>query len=190
MRLQRALNSYPPTFLVAALLTLLALGTSEPAAAADCYLMLYLGADEHQVTAAGKTMNELEKGELPILDAGAPTYFVLLKDMTMAVVEQAGREEGISEDAASSSGGSAVAIASESAADASGSAAQDESQSGSTDMKIREFIPHEEIGLGYFCPDGSDEGESWSAPGGRIYAFTKGNDLIIGLTKKGSPPPV
>lgn len=117
--------------------------------------------------------------------------------MTMAVVEYAGKEEGVSEDPADSSSGSAIAVASEMAADstavgadASASAAQDGSQNGPKDEKFREFIPREEIGLGYFCPDGSDEGEPWYAPDGRIHALEKGNDLVIGLTKKGVPPPV
>ena len=115
----------------------------------------------------------------------------------MSLVESAGKEVGASEDTmAGSSTDSAVEVASEMAttsdvgASASGSATQGGGQSGSEDSRFREFTPREEIGLGYFCPDGSDEGESWSAPDGRIHAFAKGNDLVVALTKKGTLPPL
>ena len=85
----------------------------------------------------------------------------------MSLVESAGKEAGASED-------TMAATSSDVGASASGPATQGGGQSGSEDSRFREFTPHEEIGLGYFCPDGSDEGESWSAPDGRIHALPRG----------------
>ncbi len=182
------------TALGAASLILAQLAAS-PLVAAECYLMLYLGADEQNAVGVSEKLEGLEKGSLPALDADAPAYFVLVEGMTMALVESAAREEGGSEDVAGSSAGPAIESASEVASMAADSmssapgAAQDASHGDSKKEVFRTFVPRDEIGLGYFCPDGSDEGDSWSAPGGHIHAMTKGNNLVIGLTKKGASLP-
>ena len=163
--------------------------------AAECYLMLYLGSNEQNVSGASKSLEGLERGTLPALDAEAPAYFVLVEDITMALVEGAAKEEGQADGVASSDSSSSVARRSEMAARAevdssdSGSTAGAGGPSESAEPKFRTFVPNDELGLGYFCADGTDEGESWYAPGGRIHATTRGDDLILGLTKKGASLP-